>query len=711
MAQRKKWDRGDLDLVRSHRDENGNLTSYSRDANNRINDIYYMDLTSEHFTYNDFGQVRTHTRRNKAVEESEYDNKGLLKSFTDASGNVTHFTYYNSSLPGSVTDALGNTTRYEYNERGLMTKLTHGADGSFQEYGYDDFGNQTSITNEVGNTWTTTYDEFDRIKSTIDPLNRKTEFSYDLPGGACGCGHPFSKPTKTKLPSGKVIENEYNEEWEIVRQTVAGGKAGEEANTYYEYDLAGNLATMVDPNGNQLKYGYTARNRLAITTDPLGHVNIKDYDFAGNVVTDFRADNSNTRYEYDEMNRVKKITDPKRQVTEMTYDAEGNIKTLTDPKKNKYSFEYDALNRKKKTIHPDQSFETYTYDSVGNLKTYTNIAGEVETYKYDNRNREVLCYWNTNTPPTYRTYDAANRLVKLINSVSSLSYTYNEANELTTETQYILSAFRSKKISYTYNADGLRESLTYPNGSSVSYSYTLRNQLQSISTPQNKIVEYDYDANGNRINKALQNGTYTDYSYDEVNRLLHLNNWGGSGRGRRRFAWFDYGYDPLNRRTFVRRNYDPGNPLTSDMGDVYSYDAIDQITEVQYDVTDPGGTKVDPKRTVNYEWDSTGNRTTVTDNGLSTAYSTNNLNQYTSTGVVGENAGAGDGNNHGQEDGNDPSKALVEKNLAYSKNGNLEAYNDWTYEYDAQNRLIKAQKADTTVTFAYDPWIDVSIGQ
>jgi len=138
------------------------------------------------------------------------------------------------------------------------------------------------------------------------------------------------------------------------------------------------------------------------------------------------------------------------------------------------------------------------------------------------------------------------------------------------------------------------------------------------------------------------------------------------------FARFDYGYDNVNRRTYVKR--DGGK------GDKYTYDSTDQITGVQYEVTIPEISipeqpPADALRIVNYNWDAVGNRITVTDNSTQTNYTANHLNQYIS---------------------------INDSLLTYDANGNLKTYNEWTYRYDAQNRLTRAEKGSTVVSFSYD---------
>jgi RHS repeat-associated protein len=83
-------------------------------------------------------------------------------------------------------------------------------------------------------------------------------------------------------------------------------------------------------------------------------------------------------------------------------------------------------------------------------------------------------------------------------------------------------------------------------------------------------------------------------------------------------------------------------------------------------------------RNVSYQYDPVGNRQQVTDSGTGVSpvwYTANNLNQYT---MVGGN------------------------NLSYDTKGNLQTVPGWTYQYDAQNRLLSASSASSVVQFSYD---------
>lgn len=656
-----KWTRDNLDLILTHKDGLGRVTTYTRDANHRVTRIDYPDGTFETFSYNTFSQVVDHQRRNGGNEHSEYDSRGLKTSFTDALGNVTTYSYDSADRLTSVTDARGNTMRYHYTERGLFDTITN-ADTTLQTYGYDDFGNRIKFTDEHGHTWNTDYDEFRRPVTKTDPLGRTTHYGYDLPGGVCGCTHEFKEPTTIILPSGKATEITYDLEWKKIGETEGAGSA-DEATTIYEYDMIGNLVTIIDPRGNEWIFEYDSRNRRSSATNPLGNQTHWTYDCVGNVLTVKRPDDGITSNVYDVMNRVTQTTDPKNETTKFEYDAENNMVNLTDANNHSYTFEYDLLNRKTRMIYPEGKFEAYSYDEVSNLVTYTNRASDVCTYTYDNRNRETLSDWSDNTPDVSSTYSGDNLLLTMSNSVSTLTYTYDAAHELISETQAIADG-PAHTVSYSPNTDGFRGTMTNPDGSEVSYDYTGRNQLSTISVDGSPaLVTYTYDLNGNRLTKDLENETHTNYAWDEANRNINVDHQNSSGS----FARFDYGYDNVNRRTFMRRD--------NEKGDTYSYDAIDQITYVKYNVDDPSGAANNPDRTVTYDWDPVGNKDTITDNGTPTSYTTNSKNQYTNVG--------GDA-------------------LTYNANGDLKKFVGWSYTSDGQDRMTKATNGSTTVTFKYD---------
>jgi RHS repeat-associated protein len=252
------------------------------------------------------------------------------------------------------------------------------------------------------------------------------------------------------------------------------------------------------------------------------------------------------------------------------------------------------------------------------------------------------------------------------------------------ETQNVSGGPGAKTVGYSYDANGNRMTLGYPGGSSISYGYTGRNQLNGIISGS-ITAGYSYDLNGNRLSKTLGNSTNTSYGYDDANRLLNIDNQtvGAS------FARFDYAYNSVNNR-MSRTETDNGAAPSADL---YGYDVVDQLTQVKYNFD---ATANNQDRLVAYDYDAAGNRAMLTDNGAQTPYSTNNLNEYTAAGTLTAN---------------------------YDANGNLQTTSgfSWTYDagnrltagtglasfaaaYDARNRCVSRTINGATAYFYYDGW-------
>jgi YD repeat-containing protein len=476
---------------------------------------------------------------------------------------------------------------------------------------------------------------------------------------------------------------EYDLAWQKTAEIVGYGTV-DEAVTEFVYDAAGNLTTSTDPRGKIWSRTYDARNRMLTMSDPLNNTTSWTYDAVGNKLTETRPNNGVTTMTYDAMNRKVTSTDPKNQATAFTYGgtslASGtkgnNLVRLTDARNNSYDFTYDLADRKISMIYPGGSHEDWAYDAVGNVTTCTTRAGQVKTCTYDNRNRNTSCDWSDSTPDVSQTFDAVGRILSMSNNVSMLTYAYDAANQLLSETQDIDIPVNlpAKTVSYGYDVDGNRSSVTYPDGMVVNYTYTKRDQLEQIVVDgPPPLASYTYDLGGNRIGKTLENGTSVSYTYDDSSRLTSIDHKNGGVS----FQRFDYALNNVGNRTSRTETVAGSTKL-----DAYSHDEIDQLTQVQYDRNSATNTQA---RQVNYAYDATGNRTETAEDSdgsgpagaTTTPYTANNLNQYTSI------------------DGLIPP--------AYDANGNLATIQlsssdpTWNYVYDSENRLVSGNNATGTV--------------
>lgn len=658
-------------------DENGHVTTYTRDSNHRPTRIDYADGSYETFTYdnNNFGLLTNHRFRNGYSESFTYygasdtgGKKGDLKSKTDAAGYLTEYTFDGAGrmLTKKIYTYIPQTTTYVYNDRGQVTGITF-ADNSTQAFGYDNYGNQTSITNELTKTSTKSYDQYNRVTDDTDPLSHNTHFVYGDPqggGGNCSCNFQ-NYPTSITQPSGKSTSIAYNSEWE--KTSVSTGSGSEATTTIYQYDGIGNVSDVTDGRSKTWHYDYNNRKRLAKKTDPNGNYTEWTYDGVGNKMTEKRSgDTTGTSYTYNAGDYLTDIVDQAGNHTHMAVDGAGNRITIVDPNGHTNSLGYDGLNRKTSLSYPDGTAEGCSYDAAGNVSYCYSRSSQTEAISYDQRNREISTSWIDCCSGTTKSYDSAGRLLTFLGDASSLSYTYDDANRLTSETQQITSDSGPKTVSYAYDADGNRTSITYPSGSTATLGYSSRNQLNSIVSGA-ITATYVYDGNGSPLSKTLGSGVTTNFTYDNAGRVQTIDNLKNSVS----FDRLDYSYNNVNDRTGRTETINGTGKLDS-----YGHDPIDQLTSVKYNYNASSNTQ---DRLVSYNYDATGNRygaSGVSDsvNG-NTNYVSNSVNEYTTAG------------------------SLVP---TYYSSGNLHAQGTWTYEYDWFNRLTHAYTSGTDVTLAYD---------
>ena len=704
---------------------------YTRDANHRITRKDYPDGGFETFTYNPLGEVLTHRMTSGGTESFVYDTRGLKTSYTDATGGTTTYLYYTS---GPWTDRLQTvmhpanasgfqaTDTYEYDRtpdsnlnqsgpvhgvgtvtsaiagRGLVTKIAH-ADGSYQSFSYNKYGDKLWEEDELGHRTSFTYDDYGRVLTATTPArfsgdtqNHTTTNNY-VPTGKTSSEITTSKlPFSTTLPSGKQTTFEYDANWRKTFVHQAPNTA-DAATTQYVYDTGGSpnighLMSMIDPRTNTTTYGYDSRDRQIFVTDALSHTNTVHYNLRGQKDYEIKANTPSGMHaidydQYDPMNRLlhKKVlrdgsaTPATIDQVSMTYDVAGNLSSNTDENGNIYNYTYDFMNRPTSMVYPNGLTEIHNYDSAGNVESYKNRTGALQFFTYDNRNRPTAFSWDDGTSPQTTAYDVALRKTQILNDDATINFLYYDDNKLKSQEEWETTPNVGdnihRTVTYTYDPDGNRLTIQYPSGTAFNYAYTNRNQVSAIQpglSGGTGIVSYTFDPSGNITNRALDNGTSTAYTVDVVNRDTAVVHTLVPNTVVKRF---DYAYNAVNDVTAVDR--DAGAP--DENGDLFSYDLTQQITAFKRDGTGvnlSGGTMTGGTNNT-MTFDGCGNRKSL--NGTTSNY--NNLNQPTDAGIT------------------------------YDLNGNLLTYNGYLYRYDAQNRLravLKDQGVQSVIIeqFYYD---------
>src|SRR5207302_928018 len=120
---------------------------------------------------------------------------------------------------------------------------------------------------------------------------------------------------------------------------------------------------------------------------------------------------------------------------------------------------------------------------------------------------------DTVTPHVTTSYDAASRVLSITNANATITRDYYNDNLLKLETTQYADAI-NRTVTYTYDDDGRRASLKYPNNAyTFNYTYTNRSQLDTIVNNANNTVvaNYDYEPNGNLSTRTLDNSTSSTY--------------------------------------------------------------------------------------------------------------------------------------------------------------------------------------------------------
>lgn len=590
------------------------------------------------------------------------ENNGAYKRTTNALGYVST-TFSTNGFQQYATDNRGNTTWYVY-DTGNTNSLAR--------------SNLLAVTNTLGKVWTYGYDANNLRIREVSPLGQTNLFKYDDKGNLTAMTNALGQQTESisyttngLLASstdarGNVTSFAYNNEGLMTNAVDAL------TNSWVRtYDVSGNVACSLDPLGHAILIGYNSHNKPSVITNALGQAACFAYDEMANLTNVTDALGNSVGIAYDQLQRTTKIRDALGNETMFSYDPESNLTVLSNALGHAYSYTFDVVNRTKTFVYPDTSKESYVYDGNANMTGLTNRSGQVITGEYDAENRLTTKTWEGTTNVVFsRGYDDAGRVLTVVRTTggameSAITNMWDAADRLAQQQQ------GAWLIGYGYDVAGNVTNVNYPSGLNAKYSYDPLNRISTIrdSTNATALASYEYDAAGRPTKRTLENGTEAVYAWDVAgnvtNMLLRV------AAIPTNVLWSAaYGYDGVGNRSWVK--------YKSGRGDVYQYDATYQVTGVKYDVDDPtvGYTAAtNPSRTVTYNWDALGNRTSVVDNGNSTSYSVNNLNQYSSVGGT---------------------------NLTYDTRGNLTGEGVWTYGYDYENHLVSASKSGTTVSYTYD---------
>jgi len=78
----------------------------------------------------------------------------------------------------------------------------------------------------------------------------------------------------------------------------------------------------------------------------------------------------------------------------------------------------------------------------------------------------------------------------------------------------------NKTTSYTYDAVGNKETMTYPDGKIAQYAYDALNRMKTVTDGENQVTTYDYDKASRVTGMAYPNGWKESNTYDDAGQVL-----------------------------------------------------------------------------------------------------------------------------------------------------------------------------------------------
>jgi RHS repeat-associated protein len=570
-----------------------------------------------------------------------FNPNGSLNYTEDTNHNKITANYTNGLLT-SLVDSTGDTVSFAYNAQG---RVPH-------------------VTDPVGRVTAYSYDATGKLLMSVADETGTTMYTYGRSPGAVNADALSS----IAYPDGTHTDFTYNSQGQLASESADNGA---EMITY-SYDEGG--VSVKDADGGTSTYFLNEFEQVARYVGPLGNITDYAYDANQNLVQETGPDGLTTTFANNAAGDTTSATDPSGDSISASYGALfNNLTSLADPNGNTTQYKSDSNGNLMDITYPDSTQQQFTYDPTGNLIESVDQNGNATNYIYYSNNLLKEEDFADGSKITFA-YDAHRNLMSATNSVGTTSFQYNSADELT-EVTYPNGMY----LKFRYNDGGQRIQTVDQTGFTVNYRYDAVGRLWELTDGNNNlIVQYTYDPAGRLIEKNLGNGTYTTYSYDLAGDLKSIVNYEPNGTVQ---SSYDYDYNALGL---------PVSLTTSVGTTTYGYDTTGQLTSVEL----PGGT------TITYQYDAAGNRVAVTDNGVTTNYTTNNMNEYTKVGST---------TYMYDKDGNLISSTDSSGTTTYTSNDVNELVSvvspqgTWTYQYDAVGNLIADTQNGQETQYLIDP--------
>jgi RHS repeat-associated protein len=453
--------------------------------------------------------------------------------------------------------------------------------------------------------------------------------------GASGGGFTVTQKDKTTYHFALIPGTPFLVSGSVYRLTSIGDRNGNTTTLTYS---SGNLTQVTDTYGRAITFTYTAQNKLASVTDPLGRVTTLQYDSTGHKLTKITDPNNNSiQYSYNTFYQLTGKTDKAGRTFTYSYSsgfpglpiavkdgAGGTSATLSNP--SSWSTNPTQLALYLKRVYtPSTTTDTdgrgntwkYQYDSNGYLTQFIAPDGATTTYTYDPATLQLATMTDPNGNTTSNIYDSEGNRLHTTDALGHVTaYTYEPVFNMMTR----MTDPRGRVTTYTYDTRGNRVQETDPLGKGRHWAYDSHGNVTQYTDKDGNVTQHTYDSFGNLIQETEAVGTsiqsMTQYTFDAVgNRISMIDALGRVTQ---------YQYDGMNR--LIRETDAVGTPQKRTIQTFYDgegnrtevIDGRGTVTQYQFDLRQRLVTETDAvgtlqQRMITTTYDTNDNRTTVTD--------------------------------------------------------------------------------------------------
>jgi RHS repeat-associated protein len=610
-------------------DGDGNATSILRDSAGRPVRITGPFGHQTNLEVGDNGYLATITNPNGESHTMTYSNGGLLASFTNPRGSTSRFTYDAGGQLVRDQDAAGGFKDFSsivnLGQYTVQYSTAEGRSYSLSNEAYE--GNLTLVIAESSEGRTRSYFDENGGEIHLYPThNVETKQSVDpRRGGAFRqSSTSVSMGLKTYTTQIKKSVTYQNNDPNIFLETNTVFENGRQSvNTFSSQDLAWTNTT---PEGRVSKVVMDAQNRPLkvqsaglsdqdITYNSKGLVsNISQggrsvnfvYDEKGRLASRVDALGRITKFGYDNSDRMIETTLPDGRTIYTSYDANGNITGVTPSGRSRHTMDFNIVDMLISYLPPTLGAQKiqYTYNLDKDPTSIQSPDGTFASFVYSPSSKR-LAQILTNSGNYLFSFDFGNGLVRQMTSPSLVTTDLQYEGYLISRASNSGQAFGT--MSFSRNNDFRVTSSVVNDTSQIVHTYSNDGDLLTVGP----VTQIFNPATG--LLSGTQVGTVkSDYFYSLFGELS------SSSMKVSDVSFYDNSYvrDSLGR---ITSRAEIINGDTSNFN--YTYDQSGRLIDV---LRDGIGT--------HYEFDSNGNRLSVSKNGQVTTAIYNDQDQLLSYG-------------------------------------------------------------------------------